>query len=281
MRELAGRPVAAQVEEGIQRRLRERAARGRRFPLLAIVWVGDDPSSAAYIRAKEKAAQRLGIPTRLVHLEGSSGEEAIGAAVQELSEDPQVTGVLIQAPLPPGVDYERIIRLLDPRKDVDGFHPLNAGKLFRGRPELAPCTALGILQLLRHYQIPLRGKHAVVVGRSNIVGRPTAALLEQADATVTLCHSKTEDLAALARQGDILVAAVGSPHFIRASMVKPGAAVVDVGIRRQDGALVGDVHPEVREVAGALSPVPGGVGPLTVAFLLENVVKAAEYLDPL
>ncbi|MBT9258383.1 MAG: bifunctional 5,10-methylenetetrahydrofolate dehydrogenase/5,10-methenyltetrahydrofolate cyclohydrolase [Clostridiales bacterium] len=278
---MAGGPVAARVEEEIRQRLREREARGKRPPLLAIVWVGEDPSSAAYIRAKEKAAQRLGIPTRLVRLPGDAGEGAIAQVVQDLSEDPEVTGILVQAPLPAGVDYEAVIRRLDPRKDVDGFHPLNAGKLFRGRPEMVPCTAKGILELLRYYEIPIRGKHAVVVGRSNIVGRPTAALLEQADATVTLCHSKTEDLPSLTRQGDILVAAVGSPHVIRASMVKPGAAVVDVGIRRKDGKLVGDVHPEVQAVAGALSPVPGGVGPLTVAFLMENVLRAAESLDPL
>ncbi|MBX6349885.1 MAG: bifunctional 5,10-methylenetetrahydrofolate dehydrogenase/5,10-methenyltetrahydrofolate cyclohydrolase [Clostridia bacterium] len=273
---LPGRPAAEAALAEVRARLARRAARGFPPPELAIVWVGDDAASASYIRAKERAARALGVASRLVRLPATAGEAEIAGLVRRLSEDPSVDGVLVQAPLPAGVDLERVVAALDPGKDVDGFHPENAGRLFRGRPAVVPCTPRGIMELLRHYGIAVRGRRAVVLGRSNLVGRPLAALLEQADATVTLCHSKTEGLAEVAREGEILVAAVGRPGFVTSGMVRPGAVVVDVGVSRVGGRLAGDVAAEVAEVAGALTPVPGGVGPMTVAMLMRNVVELAE-----
>lgn len=277
---LAGVPVAGRIEEELKGRLAARAARGLPPACLAIVWVGDDPASAAYIRGKRRVAARLGIQARLERLPAETDADAIAERVRSLSADDGVDGILVQAPLPDGVEYEAIVAEMDPRKDVDGFHPLNAGRLFRGRPGLAPCTARGVLALLDFYGIPVAGRRAVVLGRSNIVGRPTAALLEQADATVTVCHSRTPHVASIAREAEILVVAVGRPALVTADFVKPGAAVVDVGIHRIDGALRGDVAPGVEHVAGWLSPVPGGVGPLTVAMLMTNLVAAAEARTP-
>lgn len=275
-RALHGRPVAERILSEAREVLARRAERGLAPPELAIVWVGDDPASASYIRGKERSARALGVRSRLVRLPASAREGRVVREVRSLSEDPSVDGVLVQAPLPPGIDLDAVVLALDPAKDVDGFHPLNAGRLFRGRPAVVPCTPRGIVELLRHYGVALRGRRAVVLGRSNLVGRPLAALLEQADATVTVCHSKTEALAEVAREADILVAAVGRPGFVTRAMVRPGAVVVDVGITRVEGRLVGDVAPEVAEVAGALTPVPGGVGPTTVAMLMKNLVELAE-----
>ncbi|MBE3590455.1 MAG: bifunctional 5,10-methylenetetrahydrofolate dehydrogenase/5,10-methenyltetrahydrofolate cyclohydrolase [Firmicutes bacterium] len=273
---LDGRSAAAQVHERLRRRLAERVRRGLRPPVLGIVWASEDEATAAYIRAKRRAAARLGVEVRVRRLGSQAPAAEVAAAVRGLSADRNVDGVLVQSPLPRHVDFEDIVQLIDPAKDVDGFHPLNAGRLFRGRPALVPCTAAGILELLRHHGIDPAGRRAVVVGRSNLVGRPTALLLEQHHATVTVCHSRTRDLAEVTRQAEILVVAAGRPWLIGPEMVRPGAVVVDVGIHRTEAGLLGDVHPDVAGVAGALSPVPGGVGPMTVAMLLQNLVDAAE-----
>ncbi|MBX5476620.1 MAG: bifunctional 5,10-methylenetetrahydrofolate dehydrogenase/5,10-methenyltetrahydrofolate cyclohydrolase [Clostridia bacterium] len=273
---LDGRAAAARVHRRLRERLGERARRGLRPPVLGIVWVGEDEATAAYIRAKRRAASRLGVEVRLRRLDGQASAADIAAAVRLLSADESVDGVLVQSPLPRHVDYEAIVQLIDPAKDVDGFHPINAGRLFRGRPGLVPCTAAGILELLRYHASLRAGRPGGGGGPTPRGGRPTAALLEQHHATVTVCHSRTADLSRFTRLADILVVAAGRPALIGPDMVRPGAVVVDVGIHRAENGLCGDVHPDVAEVAGALSPVPGGVGPMTVAMLMQNLVEAAE-----
>lgn len=250
-------------------------------PSLAVVLVGDDPASHVYIRAKMREADRAGLRAELHHLPADARQDAVEARLRELSGDPDVHGILLQWPVPPHLNYAELIEAIAPNKDVDGFHPVNAGRLLEGRPRFVPCTPLGILRLLEAYDIPVAGRHAVVVGRSPIVGRPMAALLLAHDATVTICHSRTQDLASLTRQADVLVVAVGRPRLITAGHVKPGAAVIDVGINRLPGGeLVGDVDFEdVRPVAGWLTPVPGGVGPMTVAMLLHNTCEAARWIS--
>lgn len=242
---------------------------------LATVLVGRDPASQIYIRLKHEAAEKAGIASRDVRLGEDASEEEVLALVARLNADDTVDGILVQLPLPGHIDEARVIRAVDPAKDVDGSHPLNAGELFLGRPVLAPATPLGIMELLREYRVPLAGARAVVVGRSAIVGRPVAALLLQADATVTICHSRTQDLARHTLDADVLVAAVGMPAIVTPDMVKSGAAVVDVGINRTESGVVGDVDPAAAEVAHLLTPVPGGVGPMTIALLLRNTVRAA------
>jgi methylenetetrahydrofolate dehydrogenase (NADP+) / methenyltetrahydrofolate cyclohydrolase len=244
---------------------------------LATVLVGDDPASQIYIRLKHKAATEAGIRPTDKRLPADAPEEEVLELVAELNEDDDVDGILVQTPLPDQIDEAHVMRTIDPIKDVDGLHPFNAGQLFFGRQTLVPATPVGIMRLLDEYRIPVAGARAVVVGRSLIVGRPMAMLLLHQNATVTICHSRTDDLARQTLDADILVAAVGIPGLITADMVKQGATVIDVGITRTDAGLVGDVDPGVAEVAAFLTPVPGGVGPMTIAALLDNTVRAARF----
>ncbi|HPZ33032.1 MAG TPA: bifunctional methylenetetrahydrofolate dehydrogenase/methenyltetrahydrofolate cyclohydrolase FolD [Methanoculleus sp.] len=247
------------------------------YPRLATVIVGEDPASQMYVRMKHRACERVGIGSIGIDLPADASTERVLEVVVKLNNDPDINGILVQLPLPPGVDTGRVINAVAPNKDVDGFHPCNIGRLFSGDPLFAPCTPQGIMTILEEYRIPIAGKHAVVIGRSIDVGRPMAALLLNADATVTICHSKTGDLKDEARRADILVSAVGKAKFVGPDMVKEGAAVIDVGINHdEDGKLCGDVDFEaVKDVAGAITPVPGGVGPMTIATLMENTFKAA------
>jgi len=244
---------------------------------LATVLVGDDPASAIYVRMKRAACEEVGIES--IHHEppATISEDDLLALVADLNADERVTGILVQLPLPDHIDEAKVIAAIAPVKDVDGFHPFNAGLLFQGTPTLTAATPTGIMELLRAYEVELKGAHAVVVGRSNIVGKPVALMLLAEHATVTIAHSRTPDLGAVTREADVLVAAVGRAGVITADMVKPGATVVDVGINRTDDGVVGDVDPGAAEVAGLLTPVPGGVGPMTIAALLANTVKAARY----
>jgi methylenetetrahydrofolate dehydrogenase (NADP+)/methenyltetrahydrofolate cyclohydrolase len=244
---------------------------------LATVLVGDDPASAVYVRSKQKACREVGIEPFDHNLSSDTGQEDLLALVDQLNEDDAVTGILVQLPLPEQIDEDRIIRSIKPIKDVDGFHPFNAGHLFQGSPTFVAATPAGIMEILREYKVDLKGARAVVIGRSNIVGKPMALLLLAEHATVTICHSRTRDLQAVVREADVVVAAVGQPDTVTADMVREGATVVDVGINRTDDGLVGDVAPDVREKAGLLTPVPGGVGPMTIASLLRNTVRAGRY----
>ena len=242
---------------------------------LATVLVGDDPASQIYIRLKHKAADEVGIEAIDKRLPAETPEEGVLELVEELNNDDSVDGILVQTPLPPQIDEARVMRALDPIKDVDGLHPFNAGQLFFGRQTLVGATPVGIMRLLGEYEVPIAGARAVVVGRSLIVGRPVPMLLLHANATVTICHSRTEDLARHTLDADILVAAVGQLHLIAADMVKAGAAVIDVGMNRTEEGLFGDVDPGAAERAAYLTPVPGGVGPMTIAMVLQNTVSAA------
>jgi methylenetetrahydrofolate dehydrogenase (NADP+) / methenyltetrahydrofolate cyclohydrolase len=244
---------------------------------LATVLVGDDPASHIYIASKHKAATEAGMAARDVRLPADISERDVLAQVANLNADDSVDGILVQLPLPDHVDEARVIRAIAPMKDVDGLHPFNAGELFLDRPTLAPATPSGVLELLTEYRIPLAGARAVVIGRSALVGKPVAMMLLRQNATVTMCHSRTVDLPRHTLDADVLVAAVGRPAVVTAGMVKQGAAVVDVGINRADAGIVGDVDPDVAERAAFITPVPGGVGPMTIAMLLRNTVKAARY----
>ena len=244
---------------------------------LVTVQVGDDPGSTIYLRRKHEAAEEAGIASDDRKLPEETSEEDLVALVAELNADEGVDGILVQLPLPEQIDEAGVIRAIDPVKDVDGFHPFNAGQLYLGRPTLVPATPLGIMALLAEHRIPLEGVEAVVVGRSDIVGKPIAHLLLQANATVTICHSRTRDLARYTLEADVLVVAVGSPEVVTQDMVKVGSTVVDVGINRTEEGLVGDVAPAAADIAAFITPVPGGVGPMTIAMLLRNTVKAARY----
>jgi methylenetetrahydrofolate dehydrogenase (NADP+)/methenyltetrahydrofolate cyclohydrolase len=268
-----GKGLAARVREDVKR---EVAALGYSVGL-ATVLVGDDPASHVYVRSKRNACAEAGIESFHNELPSETSEEELLELVAELNGDDRVTGILVQLPLPEQIDEGRVIQAIAPIKDVDGFHPLNAGLLLKGTPTLLPATPAGIMEILAEHEVPLQGARAVVVGRSNIVGKPVALLLLMQHATVTVCHSRTKDLGGVTREADVLVAAIGRAGAITGDMVKPGAAVVDVGINRIDDRLVGDVADDAREVAGLLTPVPGGVGPMTIASLLRNTVKAARY----
>ncbi len=297
---LDGKDLARRIRERLTGEVAAfRAARGY-APGLSVVRVGDDPASAVYVRNKEAAARETGMEGRIVHLPAGASRAAVFGAIEELAGDPRVHGMLVQLPLPASFDPVEVQAAVPPGKDVDGFHPVNAGKLLLGREDgLVACTPLGVMALLDDAHVPLAGREVVVVGRSNIVGKPVAHLLLARHATVTLCHSRTHDLAAVCRRADVLVAAVGRPGLVRREFIKPGATVVDVGINeitdpaaaqdqlrgqperlarfaKNGKALVGDVHfGDALEVAGAVTPVPGGVGPLTVALLLQNTLTAA------
>ena len=247
-------------------------------PALAVVLVGEDPASAVYVRNKDRAAQQAGLTARTIRLPADTTEPDLLAVVAALNADPEIDGILVQLPLPPHLRARAVIEAIDPAKDVDGFHPINVGRLSDGLVTLAPCTPSGVMKLLAAAGVKLPGARALVLGRSTIVGRPMAALLLAADATVTVAHSRTRDLAAECRRADVLIAAVGKPELVRGDWIGPGATVIDVGINRlPDGRLVGDVaFDEAAAIAGAITPVPGGVGPMTIACLLENTVAAAE-----
>ena len=268
-------------------------------PGLTVVLVGQDPASSIYVRNKQKAAEKAGMNSTIERLPETATEQDVLDTVRRLNADPTVHGILVQLPLPDGIREQPIVEALDPRKDVDGFHPENVGRLMIGLPGFLPCTPAGIIELLHHNEIPLKGRHAVIIGRSNIVGKPMAILLLREHCTVTVCHSRTRELPRIASQADLLIAAVGRAGFVTGEFIKPGAVVVDVGIHRVEdeatcrelfgedekrlrqvaekgSTLVGDVHPlQARERAGWLSPVPGGVGPLTIAQLLRNTLQAA------
>jgi methylenetetrahydrofolate dehydrogenase (NADP+)/methenyltetrahydrofolate cyclohydrolase len=246
-------------------------------PGLAVVLVGDDPASAIYVRAKDRAANAVGIAAHTIRLPPDTSTEALITRIARLNADPAVDGILVQLPLPSHIASQAVIEAVDPDKDVDGFHPLNVGRLVAGHPGLVPCTPAGVMRLLAEANIPLEGARALVLGRSMIVGRPMAALLLAANATVTMAHTRTRELAAECRRADVIVAAAGRPALVRGDWIAPGATVIDVGVNRlPDGSLVGDVaFAEAVEVAGAITPVPGGVGPMTIACLLENTVTAA------
>ena len=244
---------------------------------LATVLVGDDPASAVYVRNKQKACREVGIEPFDHTPSADISQDELLSLVDGLNADEGVTGILVQLPLPEHIDEDRVIRSIKPIKDVDGFHPFSAGHLLQGSPTFVAATPAGIMEILREYEVELKGARAVVIGRSNIVGKPMALLLLAEHATVTICHSRTRDLPAVVREADVVVAAVGRPNTVTAEMVREGATVVDVGINRTDEGLVGDVAAGVREVAGLLTPVPGGVGPMTIASLLRNTLRAARY----
>jgi len=267
-----GRALAARVREELKAEIADYGD-----VRLATVLVGDDPASQIYIRLKHKHAGEVGIQAIDKRLPQDTSEEDVLELVEELNDDDSVDGILVQTPLPPQIDEDRVMRALDPMKDVDGLHPYNAGQLFFGHQTLVGATPVGVMRLLAEYKIPIAGARAVVVGRSLIVGRPLSMLLLHANATVTICHSRTDDLARHTLDADILVAAVGQLGLITADMVKTGAAVIDVGMNRTDEGLFGDVDPGVADVAAFFTPVPGGVGPMTIACLLENALKAARY----
>ena len=272
-----GRAIAGELRAELAIRVARLADLGV-VPGLAVIIVGNDPASAIYVRNKARASGEIGIRSEVHALDAATPQATLGAFVRRLNEDPAVHGILVQLPLPRHIDARAVIETIAPEKDVDGFHYFNVGSLVTGDPAFYPCTPWGVMKMLEHEEVPVQGAHAVVVGRSTIVGKPMALLLLNAGATVTICHSRTRDLGAMTRQGDILVAAVGHARLIRGDMVKPGAVVVDVGINRQaDGKLSGDVDFEAaREVASRITPVPGGVGPMTIAMLLANTVKSAE-----
>jgi methylenetetrahydrofolate dehydrogenase (NADP+)/methenyltetrahydrofolate cyclohydrolase len=267
-----GKALAAEIRAEVGREVAELGRVG-----LATVLVGDDPASHVYISLKHKAATEAGIDARDVRLPQDASEEEVLALVEELNADDEIDGVLVQLPLPPQIEETRVTYAVSPPKDVDGIHPVNAGNLYLGTPLHVPATPAGCMELLAAYGVDPTGKEAVVLGRSEIVGRPVAMLLLQANATVTMCHSKTEDLAAHVRRADIVVAAVGVPGIVRPEMIKPGAAVLDVGLTRTEEGIRGDVDPGVAEVAGFLTPMPGGTGPMTIALLLRSAVKATRF----
>jgi methylenetetrahydrofolate dehydrogenase (NADP+)/methenyltetrahydrofolate cyclohydrolase len=269
---MEGPPLAARIRAEVAEEVRELGKLG-----LVTLQVGEDPASTIYLRRKHEAAQEAGIESENRKLPEEVSEDELLAVLAELNEDDAVDGILVQLPLPPHLDEARVIRAIDPLKDVDGLHPFNAGQLYLGRPTLVPATPLGIMALLAEHRIHLEGANAVVVGRSDIVGKPVAHLLLQANATVTICHSRTKDLERQTLEADVLVVAVGSAEFVTADMVKQGSAVVDVGINRTEGGIVGDVAPDAAELAAFMTPVPGGVGPMTIAMLLRNTVRAARY----
>ena len=270
-----GRAVAKAFKEEIALRTQEMIQKGV-TPHLAVVLVGENPASQVYVRNKENGCIKAGIRSTVIRMEEGCTQQELEETVIRLNQDESVHGILVQLPLPKHLDEASVLRLIDPDKDVDGFHAMNSGRLMNGQPGFVPCTPLGVMKLLESYHIDPCGKHAVVIGRSNIVGKPMAMLLLGSNATVTVCHSRTQNLSEITRQADILVAAVGRANFVTADMVKPGAAVIDVGINRVDGKIVGDVdYDAVSEVAGYITPVPGGVGQMTIAMLLANTLDAA------
>ncbi len=271
-----GKAIAAEIRSELAKQVAELAAQGK-TPGLDVILVGEDPASKVYVRNKERTSKEIGINSTVHRLPEETTREELRGLIEKLNNDPTVHGILVQLPLPGHLDEEEVINTISPEKDVDGFHPINAGKLLIGDDDaFVACTPAGVLELVKRTGVPIQGKNVVVVGRSNIVGKPAAVLFLREHATVTVCHSRTQDLPAECRRADILIAAVGRPEMIKKEWIKPGAIVIDVGINRVDGKLVGDVDYEnVKEVAGYITPVPGGVGPMTIAMLLRATVHAA------
>jgi methylenetetrahydrofolate dehydrogenase (NADP+)/methenyltetrahydrofolate cyclohydrolase len=272
-----GKSLAQKIREGLKKDVEALKSRGIK-PSLSVLLIGDNPASEVYVRNKKKAAEELGIESRVYKFEKEVSEEKVLSLLQELNNDSGVHGILIQLPLPSHLREEKLLSMIDPEKDVDGFHPENMGLLLKGTPRFEPCTPLGVMTMLEHYNIKIEGMDAVVVGRSNIVGKPVAIMLMKRNATVTICHTKTRNLPAKVSSADILVVAAGKPKAIKGEWIKEGAVVIDVGINRlENGKLCGDVDFESAERrAGYITPVPGGVGPMTIAMLLSNTVRAAK-----
>lgn len=271
-----GKGIAAEIRNDLKAQVAELTAKGK-TPGLVVILVGDDPASTVYVRNKERSSKEIGINSTVHRLPAETTREELLGLIEKLNNDDTVHGILVQLPLPSHLDEEEVINTISPKKDVDGFHPINAGKLLIGDEDaFVACTPAGVLELVKRTGVPIKGQNVVIVGRSNIVGKPAAVLFLREHATVTVCHSRTKDVAEECRRADILVAAVGRPEMIKKDWVKPGAVVIDVGINRVDGKLVGDVDFEgVKEVAGAITPVPGGVGPMTIAMLLKATVESA------
>lgn len=279
---LEGAPVAKLIINGLAEKIKTHTTNGKRKPALAVLLVGNDPASEVYVKNKINTCGEIGIESHLKRYDSNVDKLTVIEALAELNRDDTIDGILVQLPLPERIPAEEVLNNIAPLKDVDGLHPYNLGLLFTGRTGLQPCTPKGIMALLSHYQIPIKGKNAIVVGRSNLVGKPVAALLLQQDATVTICHSKTNNLSAVCKGADILIVAAGQKELVDKSFIKPGACVIDVGIHRQPDStgkakMVGDVlFEEVKSIAGHITPVPGGVGKMTVAMLMANTVFAYE-----
>jgi len=284
-----GKAIAAEVRSEVREEVAAWTSNGHAPPYLAVVLVGDNPASASYVRGKIKASQDVGIAGDTLQFDASISEKALLSVIQDLNDSPHVSGILVQLPLPGHLDSSRIIAALNPDKDVDGLHTVNAGRLVTDSQGFVPCTPAGIVELLHRSNIPTEGQHAVIIGRSHLVGRPLASLLlrKENNSTVTVCHSRTQNLPEICRIADILVAAIGRTHFVSADMIKPGAAIIDVGINRVETPtrkrgyyLTGDVdYSAAKELAGYITPVPGGVGPMTIAMLLKNTMTAAKLLS--
>jgi len=283
---LKGKPVSDSIRLSLESRVQSLLEQGI-VPKLAAIIVGDDPASKVYVRNKIRAFEKMNCESQTHRLDSNSSEENVLTLIDRLNNDPSIHGILVQLPLPDHIDSKTILHTVFPEKDVDGFHPENLGLLLEGNPNFIPCTPHGILEILRHYKIPVSGRHAVIVGRSNIVGKPMFALLaqklEMGNATVTICHTRTKNIATYTKQGDIIIAAAGSPNMITGDMIKKGTDIIDVGINRVDDdsekgyKLLGDVNTEsVMGIANSITPVPGGVGPMTITMLLVNTVKSAE-----
>lgn len=272
-----GKAIAAEIRAAVKEKVDAFGAQFGTAPCLAVVLVGDDPASHVYVRMKERACAEVGIRSEKHHLPADTREDELLQLIRSLGRREDVDGILVQLPLPSHISEQAVLAAVDPAKDVDGFHPVSGGRLLAGAPGILPCTPAGVIELIKRTGVSIQGKEAVVVGRSNIVGKPAALLLLREHATVTVAHSRTADLAAVCRRADILVVAVGRPRLVTAEYVKPGAVVIDVGVNRlPDGSLAGDVDFEsVRQVAGYLTPVPGGVGPMTIAMLMANTLEAA------
>lgn len=283
---LDGKATAAAIREEIAEEVKQWTDQGNPTPTLAAVLVGDDPASQVYVRNKERACAKVGMQSRLIRRDVDTTTEDLLNLLEELNNDPAVNGILVQLPLPDAIDTQKVLDAVTPLKDVDAFAPENVGLLVQGRPRFLPCTPHGVLQILARHDCKLAGKHVVVIGRSDIVGKPMANMLVQRDlgwgadyanATVTICHSRSQNMAEIVRQADVVVAAVGVPKLVTSDMVQPGAVVIDVGINRVDEKLVGDVdYDGLLSVASAITPVPGGIGPLTIAMLLRNTLKACQ-----
>ena len=268
---------AARKQAALQEKVERLKAESGLVPGLVVILVGDDPASQVYVRNKERFAKKVGFLSETVRLSESISEEELIQVIEKYNKDERFHGILVQLPLPKHINDKRVILAIDPKKDVDGFHPMNTGHLWSGRPVMVPCTPAGIMELLREYEVALEGKTAVIIGRSNIVGKPMAQLLLEKNATVTLAHSRTRDLAKVTKQADILIVAIGQGHFVTADFVKEGAVVIDVGMNRDvDGRLIGDVDFEgVEPIASLITPVPGGVGPMTITMLMEQTYQSA------
>lgn len=277
---ISGKEVAAQLRNEMRLEVKQLKKEGI-IPHLSVILIGNDPASKSYVRGKEKAAKEIGINSEVIYMDETTTEEVLLEKIKELNETPSIHGILVQLPLPNHIDEQRVIASINPSKDVDGFHPLNVGKMVLNQDTFLPCTPHGILKMLQVKEIELQGAHAVIIGRSNIVGKPMGQLLLNEHATVTYCHSRTKNLKEITTQADILIVAVGQAHIIDGSYIKEGATVIDVGVNRiEDGSLTGDVDfASAKEKASYITPVPGGVGPMTITMLLENTIRAARRLE--